>query len=346
MKIYTSMKDIAQKAETSIATVSYVINNVNRYIRPELRARVLQAADELGYVKNASASSLKGKTRGIIAVLVPQFGNTYFTHICVEIENLIQKSGYILNICNSNDNYDLECTIIKRLESQRVDGLIICPAYNRNAQSNNQNIKDYNLRVPHVILDRFLCSQDQTNYDYIGHDGLQSGYLATMKLLMAGHRRIAFAGWDSPISIIRDRLDGYKNALNEFSISYDPDLVFLSDIANESGILAGKQIISSKASAVVLGHQNIAKGVIKYFYNIGISWPEDISIVMIGTPDWNTILQKPLTCIQRPEREMGFTAATILIDKIENPNKKAIKKILPCSLVEGSSIHKIDLTAI
>lgn len=94
-----TIRDVARLADTSIATGSYVLNNENRYPRPELRDRVLAAARELGYVKNAPACSLKGKRRGILAILVPEFGNSFFTRMCVPVEAVASREGYIVTIC-------------------------------------------------------------------------------------------------------------------------------------------------------------------------------------------------------------------------------------------------------
>ena len=97
-----TIKDVAKKAGTSIATVSYVFSNRERYLRPELRERVLQAAAEIGYVKNAAASSIKGKPRGILAVLVAQFGNSFFTRMCVEIVSIAREAGYVVGGVSEN----------------------------------------------------------------------------------------------------------------------------------------------------------------------------------------------------------------------------------------------------
>src|SRR5664279_443691 len=123
-----TIKDVAIKAGTSIATVSYVFSNAKRYIRPELRERVLAAAAEIGYVKNAAASSIKGKRRGVLAVVVAQFSNTFFTRMCVEIVAIARREGYVVLLCNSDEDPLQESTILERLVAQRIDGCILSPA--------------------------------------------------------------------------------------------------------------------------------------------------------------------------------------------------------------------------
>ena len=110
-----TIKDVAIKAGTSIATVSYVFSNAERYIRPELRERVQAAAAEIGYVKNAAASSIKGKRRGILAIVVAQFGNSFFTRMCVEIVSIARQEGYVVTLCNSDEDPEQERIILERL---------------------------------------------------------------------------------------------------------------------------------------------------------------------------------------------------------------------------------------
>ena len=143
-----TIKDVAKLAGTSIATVSYVFSERERPLRPELREKVLQAAAELGYVKNAAASSLKGKRRGILAVLVAQFANTFFTRMCVDIESIAREQGYVVTLCNSDEDPAQERLILERLIAQRIDGCILCPALAR--EENAALLRQY--QIPYVIL--------------------------------------------------------------------------------------------------------------------------------------------------------------------------------------------------
>lgn len=332
-----TIREVAKKAETSIATVSYVLNNeTNRYLRPELRDRVLQAANELGYVKNAAASSLKGKRRGILAVLVPQFGNIFFTRICVNVEAVARQEGVIVTICNSDDDPAQERLILDRLVSQRIDGCIISPV---SLQGENLALLERH-QVPYVVLER---SMDETYsaYDFVGHDNFQSGYLATQRLLAAGHKNIAFLGWDSPVPNVWERLDGYTAALREHNLPFRPEWVKMTELSKQAGRDAASQLPMADITAIVLGHHESANGALLHFQDTGILWPEHISIVMIGTPEWSSMLRPSLTCIKRPEQEMGSAAATLLFDKLRNPGHMAVRQIFPCSLVEGGSVATI-----
>lgn len=332
-----TIKDVAKKAGTSIATVSFVLSDKERYLRPELKEKVVQAAKELGYIKNAAASSLKGKHRGILAILVPQFGNTFFTRMCVEFEAVARQEGYVVMICNSDENPAQEALALERLVSQQIDGCILSPA---RGQGDNAVLL-YQHKIPFLIFERPLGSFFST-YDFVGHDNFQAGFLATQKLLDAGHRRIAAIGWDSPIPNMHERMEGYRAALREYGVSPDREMVLLDGEQSEAaGQRMAAKLPLAEVTAVVATQHEIAKGMVQYFKQAGVRWPADISTVMIGTPEWNGILSPTLTCVERPEEEMGRVAATLLLDNIRNPGQDPVRRILRSTILEGESVREI-----
>jgi DNA-binding LacI/PurR family transcriptional regulator len=328
-----TIKDVANKAGTSIATVSYVFSNNERYIRPDLRERVLKAAAEIGYVKNAAASSIRGKRRGLLAVVVAQFGNTFFTRMCVEIVSLARQEGYVVTLCNSDENVEQERIILERLVAQRIDGCILSSALS--LEDNTALLRQH--RIPYVVLERSFPNSTLP-HNFVGHDNFQSAFIATRRLLDAGHRRIAFAGWDSPIPNVRDRVDGYRAALREQGLGADQENVLTGELSEAAGRQMAEKLSGASITAVVLGHHDIAKGALLYFQDHGVRWPEDISVVMIGTPEWAGVLRPHLTCIQRPEHEMAVATAALLLDRIRNPEAQAVQRIFTSSIIEGHSI--------
>lgn len=328
-----TIKDVAKKAETSIATVSYVFSNAQRYLRPELRERVLQAAADIGYVKNAAASSIKGKRRGILAVVVAQFGNTFFTRMCVEIVSIARQEGYVVTLCNSDEDPQQEQIILERLVAQRIDGCILSPALS--LEGNTGLLQRH--RIPYVILERAF-PETNSLHNFVGHDNFQSGYLATKHLLDAGHRHIAFSGWDSPIPNVRERIDGYRAALREFSVPPERQLVLTDELSEAAGRRMAEKIVTMGVTAAVLGQHDTAKGSLLHFQDAGIRWPDDLSLVVIGTPEWASVLLPRLTCIQRPEHQMAVAAATLLLESINKPDRPAIQQLFPCFVAEGNSV--------
>lgn len=332
-----TIKDVAAHAGTSVATVSYVLSNRDRYVRPELRERVLKSAAEIGYVKNAAAGSIRGNQRGILAVVVAQFGNTFFTRMCVEIVSIAREAGFVVTLCNSDEDPEQERMIIDRLISQRIDGCILSPALSR--EENTSLLLRY--RIPYVILERSFPGS-KTAHNFVGHDNFQSGYLATRHLLEAGHRRIAYSGWDSPIPNVRDRVDGYRAALREFGVARGDEMVLVDELTEAGGQRMAGKLLDAGIGAVVFGHHDTAKGSLLHFQDRGIRWPEDISFVMIGTPDWVGVLHPKVTCIQRPEHLMAEAATHLLLKCVKTPDAPVVEKIFESTLIEGGSVRQLS----
>ena len=334
-----TIRQVAERAQTSIATVSKVLNRKPGSMRPELRSRVLKAAGDLGYVQNAAARSLKGLTRGIIAVLVPQFGNNFFTRICVEVEAVARAFGYVVTICNSDEDPEQEREILERLISQQIDGCILSPAL---SQADNVAL----LRrhgVPTVILERPV-GEAVPSSDFVGHDNFQSGHLAARTLLEAGHRRIAFAGWNSPIPNIHDRARGYAAALRESGTEPETQWLLLDDLDEEGGRALAARVARIDVTGLVIAHHHeLAKGLLLGLADRGLRWPDDLSIVLIGTPEWRDLVRPSLACVERPEREMGRRAAALLLGKIAAPGTDNRAEILDNSFIAGGSVRPLGV---
>ncbi len=212
---YVTLKEVAKRAHTSTATVSYVINGgKGRYVSDELRGRVMEAARELNYVKSALASGLKGKQRGVIAVTVPQFDNIFFTRLVLAVEQVAAQQGYLVTVSNTFDEPDRENKVIESLIQQRVDGIILIP--NEKSGCNYENLR--RLGIPMVIAERPLLDGE---YDYVLMDNFEAAYLATSHLVKRGHRQIAFLTWDARAASLKERLRGYQAALQEQGIPID-----------------------------------------------------------------------------------------------------------------------------
>lgn len=332
-----TIQDVARLAQTSIASVSYVLNNKDQAIGQALRARILDAVKELGYVKNAVASGLKGKGRGIIAILVPQFGNEFFRRICVDVESVARQAGYVVLICNSDENLEQERAILERLVAQRVDGCILCPVLS--GTESNDLLRRH--KVPTVVLERPLGTE-LPERDFVGHDNYMTGHLAARTLIEAGHRRIAFIGWDSPIPNVRHRADGYADALKEAGIKPKKSWMLLGELTLDAGRhLAGRLPFGDITALVLANHLDFGKGALMELQARGIRWPDDLSLILAGTPEWCDLLSPALCCIERPEAEMGRRAATLLLAKVADPTHSEPRLVLPVTLRAGQSVKSI-----
>ncbi|MFA9440221.1 LacI family DNA-binding transcriptional regulator [Uliginosibacterium sp. sgz301328] len=332
-----TIRDVARVAKTSTTTVSYVLSNEKRYIRPELRERVIQAAEQVGYVKNAAASSIKGKQKKVLAVVVAQFGNTFFTRMCVEIVSIARQAGYVVMLCNSDEDPEQEKEIIQRLIAQRIDGCIVSPAL---SQIDNLALLQKQ-HIPYVVLERSVPGAI-TDHNFVSHDNVQSAYLATRHLLDAGHRHIAFVAWDSPIPNVRERVEGYRAALREFGVVPREDYILNGPLAESAGVEIAERLSTLPVTAIVFAQHDLAKGALRYFQNNGIRWPDDYSFVVVGTPEWAEVIVPHVTCIQRPEQQMARAAASLLLHAIQDPDRPTEQHVFPSTLVESQSVRSIE----
>ena len=207
MSRFVTLKDVAERAGTTVGTVSYVLNNKKgRYISDELRQRVLLAASELNYIKCNGASSLKGMDRKLIGILIPQFENQFFTRICLAAEEVFVQHGYDLIICDTFDEPEREKAIIHRLLSQRVDGIIITPTVD--GAENTKIARDVGMNM--VVVDRPL--EGLEGYHWVTTNNYGCGFEGGRYLRDCGHRKIIYIGWKSGIADLDSRETGLRDA--------------------------------------------------------------------------------------------------------------------------------------
>ena len=339
-KQYVTIKDVAKLAETSIATVSYVLDDSKeRYISDALRARVLKAADELNYIKSGLASSLKGKERGIIAVLTPQFENHFFLDVFIAIEKIANKYGYVLSTCNTFDDVAHEKEVLDRMIRLRADGYIIIPT--AEGAKNMEMITNHNL--PFVVVERTLDGINE--YDLITSDNYEATYAITEHLLEQGHREIGFLYWDTDVSNLYERYQGYEQALESYGVKANQDYIRKGDITREEGARLTQELLENnkEMTAIVFGHYILAEGGIEYIRSKGMKIPEDISVVLVGAPDWTQMNEVKFTCARQPGDEIGKIAAKILLRRIEarDLHGEYAQEKVKSTIVFGDSVKRL-----
>ena len=299
---YATLKDVAERAGTTAATVSYILNgSTKRYVSEDMRRRVEAAAKELNYVKSSAASSLKGKKRKIIAVLVPQFANQMFTELVLGVERVADRYGYILSICNTFDDPQRELEIIRRMQAQRVDGYIITPS--RDGGKNTRQIRK--IGVPMVVVDRLLNINE--DYFLVSAQNYESTYMAAEHLLKNGHRRIAFIGWKADFGGLERREQAYRSILEAYGVTGEDQIVYNGEFTEESGEeLTARALAEHPEITAVLYAYNIqARGGVDFLSRKGIRVGEDLSVLIIGAPDWVQTGNNHYTCVDLNDGDHG-----------------------------------------
>ena len=320
------IKDVAERAGVSTATVSHVINKT-RYVSAEITSKVEKAMEELSYIPNLMAKSLKVNRSNVVGLIVPDISNFFFTEIASVIENTLHKKGYNLVLCNTNENLQLEKEHISFIQSYKSCGMIIAPTTKSFDYASLLQEKDF----PVVFFDRRL---DHPIGDSVTVDTYTLTKKAVSHMISQGHRRIAFIGGHQGLSTTEDRIEGYKAALADGGIPFDPALVEVGnaklDVAYD---ICSRVIAKQNVSAVFVASSLMSVGVMKYLVDNKFSIPEQIAVIGFDDYVWNEVTYPPMTTIKQPTTAMGETAARLAVERIENRSLKHRNIILDGEIV-------------
>ncbi|MCY1714378.1 LacI family DNA-binding transcriptional regulator [Caproiciproducens galactitolivorans] len=339
MKNRITIKQVAQKAGVSPATVSYVLNN-KKTISAETKQRVWDAISALDYVPDLSARSLTAGNSKLIGVLVPQteegnrlmFENNFYSEILGSIELSARLRGYhvLISAADSNEKY---LTLVKE---RNLDGIIAIGVY---PDSFYQEMKKS--QKPIVLVDSY-CNDHY--YHSIRIDDAYGSYLATKYMIDHGHREIAFfCGEIKDNGVMKQRLQGYREAMEEQGLSFSMKNVFEGKIDYENGIKLANTLCDSKskATAVVASADILAITAIKAFYERGLRVPEDFSVIGFDDLQISKYLTPGLTTVHQDISRKGERAMELLFQSIEDPNLTKREEIMAVNIVERGSVKSL-----
>jgi DNA-binding LacI/PurR family transcriptional regulator len=335
-----TIRDIAQLAKTSVATVSWVINGDSRkYVSDELKERVQQAAKTLNYHPNLLAQRLKGKSRKLLAIIVPQFENIFFNRIVIGAEKYANTREYKLLICTTDNDFHKEAEIVNQLIANWVDGFLITPTL-EGKKSVDAIVQS---GVPLVLMD---CISE-ADIDYVAVDNRNTASLAAKFLFLRGHRRIAYIGWDTGFESILNRSAGFFEGLNELGVSREEIVFMRCSRSAEAGYMITDEILKKhKPTAFFIDQNNIAEGVVRALRERKLNIPGDVSLLLYGDPSWARLNVPEFTAVNLPDVQIGAEAARILIDKLEGRHTDVQKVLLKGHLAIRGSVMNLKRKAL
>ena len=198
------------------------------------------------------------------------------------------------------------------------------------------------MQIPIVLIDSYC---DDHYYHNVRIDDAYGSYLATKHVLENGHREVAFfAGQIKENGVMKKRLQGYRQALDEYGVAYQEDHVFEGQIDYQSGVVLTKKLLDSKlpVTAVVAAADILAIGAMKGFYEAGKKIPEDYSIIGFDDLEISQYMAPGLTTVKQQISRKGQKAVELLLKHIENPELSKQEEVLPLELVKRESVRKID----
>ncbi|HEY0498588.1 MAG TPA: LacI family DNA-binding transcriptional regulator [Kutzneria sp.] len=318
------IKDVAALAGVSVGTVSHVLN------RPEVvadatRLRVEQAIDELGFVRNGAAGTLRAGRSQVLGLVVMDVTNPFFTDIARGAEDVANGNGYVVILGNSDESDDKERNYLRVLQEQQVAGVLITPVHDDSTRL--RQLRDVGTSV--VLVDRAALGADQCS---VSVDNVAGGRLAAEHLLGLGHEEITFVTGPSAIRQCADRRAGVKAALRNAGIALGAGLQELVVPAMNvvSGRAAGEKLLQGKRKprAVFCANDLLAVGVLHSLLRAGVRVPEDVMVVGYDDIYAAESAAVPLTTIRQPTYQMGRMAAELMISECEQPDLHAHQQIL------------------
>ena len=308
----TTIRDVAERAEVSISTVSHVINN-SRAVSDEARQKVEAAMTELGYKPNTLARNLRRQQTQSIGMLVPDSSNPFFAEIARGIEDASFEQNHSVILCNTEGDLEKQTTYTNVLIQNQVAGIVFVAA----GISTELVVDLQRRRVPVVVVDREVpdvtVSTVLTNH-------YQGGRLATQHLIDLGHRRIACISAGSELSPSSDRVTGYQDILRENGLPIDEALIVWGDFQYESGYRAANELLglAEPPTAVFACNDLMAVGCISAATARGLHIPEDLSVVGFDDVQLASFTNPPLTTVAQPKREIGALAVQMLMARIKD----------------------------
>lgn len=327
---------IARMANVSKATVSRVINNKVEGVGKETRARVQKLIDEYGYHPNLLARGIATSKTKIIGLVIPDIMNPFFPAVVKAIEEYASVNGYTVILCNTDSSPEKERRCISALIANRVDGVILASALDEKNQI-QQDFKKYS--IPYVLIDRRM-KNDRCAGVFV--DNEYAFYTAADFLIKHGNRKIAFIKGPTNISTTRERLEGYRSALKQYKIPFDPNLVAQGDFTYNSGYNAIIDLCDrgTQFSAVLASNDMMAIGALNALQTRGYKIPDEIEVIGFDNIEISKMVNPPLTTMEQPIYELGGKAAQALIKAIEGHSQAEANIRLEARLVIRETTRK------
>ncbi|MCK4260150.1 MAG: LacI family DNA-binding transcriptional regulator [Halanaerobiales bacterium] len=328
----STIMGVAKLAGVSVGTVSNVINNkVN--VLPHTRKKVLDAIEELNFQPSESARVLKRGKTNTIALLIPEISRPFYYMLIEGIESAASKNGYDLILYKTHRKPSVEAKWLQLLGEKKVDGVILVSIVVDDKALDIVVEKKY----PVVLLEKHEVIPSV----YI--DNRKGAFKAVEYLIKLGHRKIIFINGSTKTVPGMMRLQGYIEALSKYNISFDKNLYYEGEFETEDGYEGITSILAEhEATAVFAGSDTIAIGVVSGLRSMGLSVPEDISVIGFDDIYMASMLNPPLTTIRQPSYEMGCEAVEIFVDIINNEGKKKNEKEFETELVIRNSCKAVS----
>ncbi|MGI5282318.1 LacI family DNA-binding transcriptional regulator [Nonomuraea polychroma] len=347
-----TISEVAAEAGVGRATAARTLGGYG-YVSPELRARVLAAAEKLGYRANALARSMSTGVTHTLGVIVADIGNPFFAGLLRGISDTSRARGFDVIVLSTYEDLQEEIAATNVLIDKRVDGVIVASAaLQRNQVAHIKSAMDRG--IPVVLVDRAVAALD---LDAVVIDNRDAAREAVEGLVAAGHRRIGFV-WGPPVAeppstrrelvaaasrnlwTDGERLRGYLDALDDAHIPFDPELVMVGP-KTEARVVreVGRMLeLPDRVTAVFCTETDGMTGTLRALRAAGLSYPDDVSLIGFDDNAWAAVMEPPLTMIEQPVHELGAKAADVLLGILAGAEPAREMHTLRSRLIQRASV--------
>lgn len=301
---------IAERLDLSTATVSLALRN-SQLVAEETRKRVHALAEDLGYIYNRSAASLRTARTNIVGLVVHDILNPYIAELVSAVEIELGRLGQTVILYNHGDDPQRQRIFLETLLQYRADGMILCPAAGSKAAD---VIRIVEAGLPTVLIAREL--PDLAGVPVIRGDDRVGLRCAVDHLIGLGHRRIALVGGQQDYSSASERRAGYEAALTDAGIAIDPALEFSAAASRRAGRDICGEVLATHPTAIVCFNDLLALGMMMELKRRGIDPGRDISLTGYDDIDEASVWSPGLTSVWNGQQEVGRIAALTLLDVI------------------------------
>ena len=331
-----TMKDVARVAGVSTSTVSHVINN-NRFVSEAIREKVTAAIDSLNYAPSALARSLKLNQTRTIGMLLTASSNPFYAEVVRGVERSCYERGYSLILCNTDGDAERMNRSMETLLQKRVDGLLLM------CTENHRPSQDAISRYPSLPIVMMDWAPFGAANDVIQDNALIGGVMATEYLISQGYQRIACITGPLDKTTAVQRLDGYRQAMQQAGLPVLPGYEVSGDFEFASGLPAMEQLLAlrQRPEAVFASNDAMAVGVYQALYKEGLRVPDDIAVIGYDDIQLAQYMTPPLTTIHQPKDSLGELAIDALLHRLKEPEAEPQVLVLTPELVVRGSVGSI-----
>ena len=335
------IKDIAEKANVSTATVSYVINGT-RNVSPKTKERVLKIIEELNYTPNDVAKSLKSQRTNIIGVIaedvtvfnvpeiidgINEYADRHDMHILLTNLRLHKRVGHNFDNIDAYKKY--ASNAVTNLLSKQVEGIIYIGVHPRDV-TGLIDTKGKPIVYTYCYTDSDISIQ---------YNDEQASYDATKYLMEYGHQRIAIISGLMDSLPSRLRFNGYYRAVTEFKLPFDPQFIKVGDWGLESGYLVTKELLQlqQRPTAILIMNDIMVIGAMRALFEAGLEIPKDISIIGFDNREFSEYVNPRITSMDLPLHQMGYSAMEAIASIVKEETVEC-ESSPTCTLIERDSV--------